>query len=121
MAEKSIAWQVKQVIIPNRRIMLICRRGTHEKDCSACTCRLPEFLLEITGMELAREIGMIAPDTPVVFLTDSDAYAIEAFSVRALHYVLKPVTEQSLRECLNRLEERRSARRRVHIVSSSGV
>ena len=74
----------------------------------------------ITGMELARKIGMIAPDTPVVFLTDCDAYAVEAFSVRAMHYVLKPMTEQSLRECLNRLEERRSARRRVHIVSSSG-
>jgi len=76
---------------------------------------------EITGMELARKIGMIAPDTPVVFLTDSDAYAVEAFSVRALHYVLKPMTEQSLRECLNRLEDRRSTRRQVHIVSSSGV
>ena len=76
---------------------------------------------EITVMELARKIGMIAPDTPVVFLTDSDAYAVEAFSVRALHYVLKPMTEQSLKECLNRLEERQSARERVHIVSSSGV
>ena len=66
---------------------------------------------EITGMELARKIGMIAPDTPVVFLTDSDAYGVEAFSVRALHYVIKPITEQSLKECLNRVEERRSARR----------
>ena len=75
---------------------------------------------EITGMELARKIAVIAPDTPVVFLTDSDAYAVEAFSARALHYILKPMTEQSLNECLNRLEERRSARRRVYIVSSSG-
>ena len=75
---------------------------------------------EITGMELARKIAVIAPDIPVVFLTDSDAYAVEAFSVRALHYILKPMTEQSLKECLNRLEERRSARRRVYIVSSSG-
>ena len=38
----------------------------------------------ITGMELAREVGRIAPDMPVVFLTDSDAYAVEAFSVKAL-------------------------------------
>ena len=30
----------------------------------------------ITGMELAREVGRIAPDMPVVFLTDSDAYAM---------------------------------------------
>ncbi len=75
----------------------------------------------ITGMELARKIAVIAPDIPIVFLTDSDAYAVEAFSVRALHYVLKPMTEQALKECLNRLEERRSTRRRVHIISSSGI
>ncbi|MBQ3278266.1 MAG: response regulator transcription factor [Clostridia bacterium] len=79
-----------------------------------------DIMPEITGMELARKIAVIAPDIPVVFLTDSDAYAVEAFSVRALHYILKPMTEQSLKECLNRLEERRSARRRVYIVSSSG-
>ena len=82
---------------------------------------LDSIMPEITGMELARKIGMIAPDTPVVFLTDSDAYGVEAFSVRALHYGIKPMTEQSLKECLNRVEERRSARRRVHIVSSSGI
>jgi DNA-binding LytR/AlgR family response regulator len=75
----------------------------------------------ITGMELAREVGRIAPDMPVVFLTDSDAYAVEAFSVKALHYILKPMTEQALTECLNRLEERRGARQRVHIISSSGT
>ena len=76
---------------------------------------------QITGMELAREVGRLAPDMPVVFLTDSEAYAVEAFSVKALHYVLKPMTEQALRECLNRLKERQSARRRIHIISSSGV
>jgi DNA-binding LytR/AlgR family response regulator len=75
----------------------------------------------ITGMELAREAGRIAPDLPVVFLTDSEAYAVEAFSVRALHYILKPMTEPTLKECLNRLEERRGARQRVHIISSSGT
>lgn len=76
---------------------------------------------EITGMELVREVDRIAPDTPVVFLTDSEAYAVEAFSVKALHYVLKPMTEPALAECLQRLEERRGARRRVHIISSSGI
>lgn len=76
---------------------------------------------EITGMDLAREVGRIAPDTPVVFLTDSDAYAVEAFYVKALHYILKPMTESALKECLQRLKERQSLRRRVHIISSSGI
>lgn len=76
---------------------------------------------EITGMDLAREVSRIAPDAPVVFLTDSDAYAVEAFSVKALHYILKPMTESALKECLQRLKERQSLRRRVHIISSSGI
>ena len=76
---------------------------------------------QITGMELARELHRIAPDTPVVFLTDSDAYAVEAFSIKALHYILKPMTEPALRECLRRLEERQGAHKRIHIISSSGV
>lgn len=76
---------------------------------------------QITGIELARKIGRLAPHLPVVFLTDSDAYAVEAFSVKALHYVLKPMTEKSLRECLNRLEERHGSRQRIHIISSSGI
>lgn len=76
---------------------------------------------KLSGMELAQELGRIAPETPVVFLTDSDAYAVEAFSVKALHYILKPMTEPALRECLRRLGERQSARRRVLIISSSGV
>ena len=73
------------------------------------------------GMTLFKEIKKIAPDMPVVFLTDSDAYAVEAFSVKALHYILKPMTEPDLKECLNRLEERPGARQRVHIISSSGT
>jgi len=76
---------------------------------------------EITGMALAREIGRIAPDTLVVFLTDSEAYAVEAFSIKALHYILKPMTESALKECLQRLEERQNARKRIHIISSSGI
>ena len=76
---------------------------------------------QITGMQLAREVGRLAPDTPIVFLTDSSAYAVEAFSVNALHYIIKPITESALKECLDRLEERRGARRRVHIISSSGI
>ena len=60
---------------------------------------------QITGMELAREISRLAPGIPVVFLTDSESYAVEAFSVRALHYILKPMTEEALKELKETAEE----------------
>ena len=75
----------------------------------------------ITGMDVAREVRKAAPDTPVVFLTDSDAFAVEAFSVNALHYIIKPITESALEECLRRLEGQRGQRRQVHVISSSGI
>ena len=40
----------------------------------------------------------------VVFTTAYDQYAIRAFEVHALDYLLKPVTKDRLGECLQRLE-----------------
>ena len=40
----------------------------------------------------------------VVFTTAYDQYAVRAFEVHALDYLLKPVTKDRLAECLNRLE-----------------
>ncbi len=40
----------------------------------------------------------------VVFTTAYDQYAIRAFEVHALDYLLKPVTESRLAECLTRIE-----------------
>ena len=75
----------------------------------------------MNGMELARQIRQISPKTKIVFLTDSAAYALEAFSVRALHYIKKPMTESDLLDCLQRLNDTRRSRRKVHILSSSGI
>ena len=75
----------------------------------------------MNGMELARQIRQISPKTKIVFLTDSAAYALEAFSVRALHYIKKTMTESELLDCLERLNDTRRSRRKVHILSSSGI
>ena len=76
---------------------------------------------DLTGMELAREISRISPETSIVFLTDSSDFAVEAFSVKALHYLIKPLTEEGLAECLHRTHEKKQvARRQIIIMGSSG-
>jgi two-component system LytT family response regulator len=56
-----------------------------------------------TGFELLEELE----STPeVVFVTAYDDYAIRAFEVNALDYLLKPVDELRLDEALGRVEER---------------
>ncbi len=48
------------------------------------------------------------PETPaVIFVTAYDAYALRAFEVRALDYLLKPVDEDRLRAALSRVSEAR--------------
>ena len=76
---------------------------------------------DLTGMDLAREISRISPDTSIVFLTDSSDFAVEAFSVKALHYLIKPLSEEGLAECLRRMHEKKQVvRRQINIMGSSG-
>ena len=64
------------------------------------------------GFEVARRLGERAEDMPaLVFVTAFDQYAIEAFEVNAVDYLLKPVEamrlEQALQRARRRIEENR--------------
>lgn len=59
-----------------------------------------------TGFEL---LPKLPADTSVVFVTAYDAYAIRAFEVNAVDYLLKPVRQDRLNECLERLHEEETA------------
>ncbi len=48
----------------------------------------------------------LAHSPQVVFATAHDAYAIKAFEVHAIDYLLKPVSAERLREALRRVRER---------------
>ena len=52
----------------------------------------------MNGIELAARIKERRPDTAIVFLTGYSEYAVEAFSVRASGYLLKPVSPERLKE-----------------------
>jgi two-component system LytT family response regulator/two-component system response regulator LytT len=61
----------------------------------------------LTGFEVARRLIQAQLLPPLVFVTAFDQYAIEAFSVNAVDYILKPVDPDRLEQALDR------ARRRV--------
>ncbi len=57
----------------------------------------------LTGLELARRIDT---GTHVVFVTAFDQYAVEAFDRDAVDYLLKPVTDERLAKCIERLRRK---------------
>ena len=61
----------------------------------------------MSGINLAREIAGAARKTEIVFVTAFDAYAVNAFEVNAVDYVLKPVSADRLDKTLERIREKR--------------
>lgn len=55
------------------------------------------------GMEAARELRHMNYKGKIVFLTTSKEYALEAFDVEALQYIVKPVLKEKLFSILNSL------------------
>jgi two-component SAPR family response regulator len=58
------------------------------------------------GIELATRMLDLQPNLSVIFVTAYNQYAVEAFSLNALDYLLKPVSADRLRETIGRLERK---------------
>lgn len=63
---------------------------------------------ELNGMQAAEKLQEISSVSDIVFITAYNEYALEAFEVNALDYVLKPVRRDRLGKTVRRLEERLS-------------
>lgn len=65
------------------------------------------FILDIlmpqmNGISLARALSSIEDHPAIIFITSSPDFAVEAFSVRAVDYLLKPIGENSVHQALDR-------------------
>ena len=60
----------------------------------------------LTGFEVARRLLVTDSPPELVFVTAFDQHAIDAFSVNAVDYVLKPVDAERLAQTLERLRAR---------------
>ena len=57
----------------------------------------------LDGIELARQLVKLRPAPAVIFVTAFDQYAVTAFELSAVDYVLKPVKAQRLADALSRV------------------
>jgi len=49
-----------------------------------------------TGIDAAKEIRTFDKTAPILFFTSSPEFALESYSVKAINYVLKPVSKEKL-------------------------
>lgn len=61
---------------------------------------------ECSGLEVAQKISELADPPSVVFVTAYNEYAIEAFKVDALDYLLKPIESRDLSRVLDKIEKK---------------
>ena len=59
----------------------------------------------LTDLDLAQVLARFKNPPPIVFVTAHDEHAVEAFELRAVDYVLKPVREERLAEAVRRVVE----------------
>lgn len=59
----------------------------------------------LNGFDVAREILTFEASPLIVFATAYDEYAIEAFDVKAIDYILKPFSKKRLAKTVQRLKE----------------
>ena len=64
---------------------------------------------ELDGLGVARRLGGKANAPAIVFVTAHDSFAVEAFDLDAVDYVLKPVTSERLERAIARALARRGA------------
>lgn len=64
------------------------------------------YLDELNGMELARKLRAQDEELEIIFLTASEAHAIESYAVRATHYLPKPAIYSQLCEAMDRCRQR---------------
>ncbi len=62
-----------------------------------------------TGFDVARALIEGRSDAHVVFVTAYDQYAVEAFEVNAVDYLLKPLERQRLEQAVERVRQRVAA------------
>lgn len=75
--------------------------GEHTIDVAFLDIEMPGM----NGLELSRKLKEIHPDTNIVFVTAYSEYALEAFSVYASGYLMKPLRKEAVESALQNLRE----------------
>ncbi|RYD01533.1 hypothetical protein N752_29985 [Desulforamulus aquiferis] len=72
----------------------------------------------IKGSEIGKRLKADTLITQVVFVTGKPDYAVEAFDMEAVDYLIKPFDQSRLNQCINRVESRVTTLPRRYVITT---
>lgn len=109
--EEPARMALRQHLTSLGNVEIVCECSNGFEAIKAATEHTPDVLLldvqmpKIDGFEVLEVVGR---EIPVVFVTAYDEFALRAFEVHAVDYLLKPFTSQRLGEALDRVRSRQA-------------
>lgn len=77
------------------------------------------YMPGILGTEAARELRDLGDNCPIIFLTTSRDHAVDAFSLNAAHYLVKPYSEKDFLTALEKVMDKLAEKDEVYITVKS--
>ncbi|MBM3117777.1 LytR/AlgR family response regulator transcription factor [Jeongeupia naejangsanensis] len=101
-ARLKALWPALDIVaVAANGVEAVAALNAHRPDLAFLDIRMPG----LTGLQVAQA----ARDTRVVFVTAYDEYALSAFEHAAIDYLLKPVDDVRLAQCVSRLQRQTQA------------
>ena len=109
--EKPALQQLERLLKKDGRIQIAgkytsARKGLeHLKEEKTDLVFLDIGMPEMNGLEAAEHIQAIHPGIRIIYITAYANYAVEAFELHALDYLLKPINPERFKKTLERIEQ----------------
>ncbi len=119
--EEPARQRLRQLLAPLPEVDVVGEAADGEEALEQIAALEPQLVfLDIqmpgcSGLEVASSLP--SPGPRIVFCTAYDQYAVDAFELNAVDYLLKPVSRARLREALERVLARKEARTGWHRVA----
>ncbi|MEV2274398.1 LytTR family DNA-binding domain-containing protein [Nocardiopsis sp. NPDC049922] len=95
--------EVAEVLVAENGATAVRLLGTTSIDAAFLDILMPG----LTGMDVARVLSVLSEPPSIVFVTASEAHAVEAFGIGAVDYLLKPIRPERLAEAVGRIAQLR--------------
>lgn len=115
--------QIIQEVAPDAR--LHTTRSAEEALIFAAKTEVKVALLDIemtemNGLELAKRLKDILPEVRIIFVTGYSRYAVDAFALHAVGYLLKPVQKEDLKRELSFVYAPEEGRKHIRVQTFGG-